>query len=171
MTYDDELSSYDDAFNNAPDDTGPPEEVPPGKYQAVVDKAEITYPKWSAFPRLSLQCRVISGPQKGRMLFPDASFDPEVKVPFGDTKVAPIFFVKQMCVRMELDPPVKSAGEVGDRLRDMLDRILEIKVAKQKKNPEYRDYYVQRFVAMAAPGDEPPPHGDGDYPPDADIPF
>ena len=161
MTYPD-MSQYDKGYQDAADQ---PKfrDVPPGTYQAYVERAYIDVPDKvdengdPKAPRFKLQMRITSGEYSGSCLFPSASFDyPEI--------------VKGMVARMELDPVPQTASEVAseETLADMLDRVLEIKVAKNPKNPDFPKLYLQRFVKMLpAHGegtDEPPPVGDDDIP-------
>lgn len=169
MTYNpDEYAQYDDEWTRAPDDSGPPSgPVPPGTYQCAVDKVDLKDSQYDGHPQLTLRCKILNGPQTGRFCFPQGSFNPDAIVPTRDGNKAPIEFLKQMITRMELDPPVRSASELVARLAELLDRIIEVKVVRNEKRPDYPRYYVQRFVGMA-PEREPGADFDEAYPPPID---
>jgi len=71
MTYepyeDVDLSEYDDQYNDAPE----PEfdSIPDGKYQVVVDKAEITKAKTSGNPMLKWTLKILGPTQVNRLLW------------------------------------------------------------------------------------------------------
>lgn len=168
MTYPhNDLGQYDDDFANAPEDEYTGGEVPPGTYQAYVMSARVEDSDYDGHPQLKLQCKIIAGPCKNRVLFPQASFNPEDVIPTKNGPVAPIVFLKQMVSRLGLEPPITRASEIPSRLHDMLDQVLEVKVAERKGNSEKRNYYVQRYVGKHSPGapDGAPPHTDDDAPP------
>jgi hypothetical protein len=154
MTYNpDELSMYDDDYEQAPEDTGPTlGPVPPGTYQVTVDKAEIKDNEYDGHPKLILQCRIISDKETGRMLFLDGSFNNNAVIPLNGKKVAPIVFLKSMIARLDLNPPPKKASEIAMRLDEVLDRVLELRVKKNPRNPDYPKVYLNRFVCMFEPG-------------------
>jgi hypothetical protein len=172
MTYNpDELTDYDKDFEDAPEDEGAPGgEVPPGTYQAYVMSARVVDNDYDGHPQLKLQCKIISGPCKGRVLFPQGSFNPEEVIPTKSGPMAPIVFLKQMVSRLGLKVPITRASEIPGRLDEMLDRVLEVKVMERRGNSEKRNYYVQRFVkkldphAPADAPDNPPPHTDDEIP-------
>jgi hypothetical protein len=152
-----DLTSYDDDYKNAEEDTQY-RDVPPGTYQAFVERAWIDDPnEFSDHPRFKLQLRIINSAYEGNCLFPSAGFDyPQI--------------VKSMVSRLDLPTPPTTASEVQDSLPDMLDRVVEVKVAENPKNPKYPRIYLQRFVRML---DEPGDRGQDDDPgaDDSDIPF
>ena len=137
MTYD--LSQYDDAWDEA--ETQTYGEVAPGNYSAWIERATIEFPEWSSHEQLSLQLRIIGGEYANQCVFVRQSFDPEY-----------IHFVKSAVAAMQLDPPVKSAGEITSRLEDMLDRVMVVKVVHKpsKNDPEkmFINTYIQSFVGM-----------------------
>ena len=133
-----DLSQYDDDYEKA--ETKSYGDLPEGTYQAWVERAWIDTPEWAFHPELKLQCRVI-GERAGAVLFVQQSFDPEW-----------IHHLKSTVATLNLEPPVTRASEVGERLEEMLYRVLTIKVVHKpsKKDPEKKfvNCYVQGFVGM-----------------------
>lgn len=115
--------------------------IPPGKYQAFIERAYIDYPAWSEHPQLKLECRIINGDYRSKVLFVQQSFDPGF-----------IQYLKATIEAMELNPPVKSAAEIDDRCEEMLYRVMEIRVVHKpnKKDPStpHVNCYVQRYIGM-----------------------
>jgi hypothetical protein len=149
MTYphnDYDLTEYDDDYRNAEAPDMSTDEVPPGKYQAVVERAYIDGPNdYSPWHQLKLTCKIVSGPHAGRALFPGGTFNPEY-----------IQYLKGTVSKMGLDPAPKTASDIQHALPDMIGRVLEIAVVSRKNNPEKRNYYVNRFVQMADSVDSDP---------------
>jgi hypothetical protein len=140
-----DLRQYDDDYENA---TAPSfGDVPPGTYQACIERATIEPNKYSSHPDFKLMCRIFSGDQQRKCLFIRQSFDPEK-----------IKWLKATVGSLELDPPVTRASEIGDRLHDMIDRILEIEVKHTPKDDGSGENWVnsnvKRFVCWKAEGIE-----------------
>ena len=165
MTYHpDELAQFDTDFAEAPmDDENTGKPVPPGKYQAVIQKAEIRENKYNGYPELNLHCKILDGAGKGQVVFPSGSFDPNPNDGLKGEK--PITYLKRLLTRLDLDPPITAASQVPGRLRDMLDMVVEVAVVENKKRPEYPRAYINRAVGRMAPTAERGP-GDDDV-----IPF
>jgi hypothetical protein len=142
MTYNyDGLDQYDQDYEQA--EAPSYGDVPAGTYQAWVERAWVDQSDWKDHPDFKLQCRITSADHKGNCIFPSQSFDPE--------------YIKHLkgCINaLELDPPITRPSEIRERLEDMLDRVLQIKVVHTKgKNREgeevtYVNAYVQRFICM-----------------------
>lgn len=148
MTY----SEFDDEFDRAP--TADFQTVPPGVYQVYVDRAIFDQPDWADYPRLQLTVKILDGEYKGQALFPSGDCNPEY-----------IKYMKGMLVKMGFDPPPKPSELNDEKLREMLDRILEVKVSANRTRPEYPKVYINRFLRWVGDDpDEPPPHDDRDYP-------
>jgi hypothetical protein len=160
MTYNyDDLGQYDADFENAESPSFG--DVPPGTYQAWVERAWIEKRDGAFHPDFKLQCRVVGGEFAGKCLFPSQSFGPDY-----------IKYLKGCLASMDLEPPIKRASEIRHRLDDMLDRVLEIKVVHKKGDDRtFINYYVQRFIGWkdggGAPASAPAPSGA----PNDEIPF
>jgi hypothetical protein len=155
MTYDPEMEEFDKSFDDAEEPEDGFREVPEGTYQAYVDRAVFDQPDWADYRRLQLTCKIISGPYEGATVFPSANVNPDY-----------IKYLKAMLIKMGMDP-VPRPSEILGRLPDMLNRILEVYVAKKKEGSKYANCYVNRFVKMLGDrtsDDEPPPHSDADDP-------
>lgn len=162
MTYNpDELEQYDHDFATAKGDDGPNGgRVPPGTYQAQIVKAEIRENTYNHYPELNLHCKIISGPSKGLVVFPSASFDPEPNEGLKGEK--PITYLKRLVTRLDLKPPITAASQIPGRLQDMLDKIVEVAVVANAKRPEYPRCFLNRCVGAA-----PKAHRLGTLPDDA----
>jgi hypothetical protein len=139
MTYNGQ--EFDDDYDNTEAHSGP-EAVTPGTYQVRVNRATFDVPEWSkeGYPRLNLECKIMGAKHTGQMVFPSADCGP---------KGMP--HLKAMMVKMQFDPPPRPS-QIGGFLPDMIDMVLEVKVAANKQRPEYPKVYLNRFVKMYEPG-------------------
>ena len=128
--------------------------APDGKYQAVVERVELTKSKTSGLPMLKWSLRIISGQYQNYWLFRNnmiASAD-NVKWLKGDLYVC----------GLQLD-------KLGDLNRDdvrarLIGVVLEV---QQKTNGEYKNVYFNRRINVAVPA---APEGAPGIT-DEDIPF
>jgi hypothetical protein len=130
------MAQYDEDFDNAETPESGFREVPSGTYQAYVDRAVFDTPQWSHYPVLQLTCKITSGEYAGCAVFPSASCDPEY-----------IHYLKGMLVKLGFEQPPRPS-EIRGKLREMLDRVIEIYVAPKKEGKKYANCYVNRFVGM-----------------------
>lgn len=135
MTY----SEFDDDFDRAEVDDF--QIVDPGVYQVCVERAVFDQPDWADYPRLNLKCKILHGPFQGQLLFASGDCNPEW-----------IKYLKGLLVKMGFNPPPRPS-EIPDRLAEMVDRVLEVKVSANRQRPEYPKVYINRFLGML--GDPP----------------
>lgn len=171
MTYNpDELSEYDADWDSTKEPDNGYRDVKPGTYQAFIERAYIDLNDYDNCHQLRLQLSILSGEFSGCKLFCKNSFNPKPIEALNG--VAPIAYLKSAISKMKLEPPVTSASEVGDRLDEMLDRVMEVTV-KAGKDPRYPKVYLNRFVKVLL-SEDPPHHTDSDAPLDGidgEIPF
>lgn len=157
MTY--SPQDYDEAYDDA--DLPKGGDLPPGTYQAYVERAQIR-DGFDDHPQLSLQCRVLTEEYQGRVLFINNTFNPDL-----------IKYLKQTLNRLEVGSIKPSEllatpepGQPNKALATLLDRVVEIAVVRSKKNPAYTNNYINRLVMEQVESKHEAPPID-----DADLPF
>ena len=166
----DELEEMDKLAEELPVDDGPKAgPVPPGTYQAKIERAAIRMNDFTGHDELNLYCRIIHGKQANRVVFPSASFDPDPNKFLGGRR--PVEFLIRMLRNLGMSPPPKPSEVYHDEetRAGMIGRVVEVAVVANKKDPAKKPRsYINRFVCMASELDTSSDKGadDGD-----DIPF
>jgi len=124
-----DLSAFDDDFEaaEAPDF----EEVPDGKYQARINKAQLAESS-AGDPMIKWDLVVISGAHEGRHIFKNSVIT---------RKSMP--FVKGDLTKLGLQ--LQRISDLPKRLPDLLDKKLEVTV---REKGEYRNVYFNRVLAI-----------------------
>lgn len=131
-----DLSAFDDDFEaaEAPDF----EEVPDGKYQVRIEKAQLTESN-QGDPMIKWDLVVISGTQEGRHIFKNAVIS-QKSMPY----------VKGDLNRLGLE--MKRISELPNRLPEVLDKKLEVTV---RTKGEYTNVYFNKLLAIPSGAPSP----------------
>ncbi len=151
MTFDPDMEQYDNDFDNAEAEEGF-RDVPEGTYQAYIDTVEFNTPTWANYPLLQLNCKIIGGDFDGLTVKPKAGCDPDY-----------IHYLKSMLVKMGYEVPPKPS-QIRGELEGMLNRVLEVYVAKKKPDSKFANCYVNSYIRSLDPDEQPPPPSDLDDP-------
>ena len=124
-----DLSAFDEDFEAAevPDF----EEVPDGKYQVRIDKAQLTESS-AGDPMIKWELVVISGPQEGRHIFKNAVIS---------RKSMP--FVKGDLTKLGLQ--LGKISELPGRIAEVLDQTVEVTV---RTKGEFKNTYFNRLLTI-----------------------
>ncbi len=135
-----DLAQFDDDFAEAPLEERDFEEPPDGKYQAIVDKVELTRSKTSNQPMLKWQLKIIGPRCKGRYLFRNNMIASPENVKWLKTDLA----------TCGMDVAELRLSDLPNRLGELLDVTLEV---QKKTNGEYVNVYLNRRIEIDLPED------------------
>ncbi len=107
-------------------------EVPEGKYQVKIEKAELNHSKNSGRFQCSWTFVIVSGPQKNRKIFKHDGLDNE------DGRS----FFRGTLAKLGCEWP-KKASELPEVLEELLDTYAEVTV---KKKDEYTNCYINKAI-------------------------
>lgn len=124
-----DLSQFDEAFTNAPAED---EDVPDGKYQVTVEKAELTRSQTSGNPMLKWTLMILGPDRVGRRLWRN-------NVLLTDENIR--------WLKIDLKKCGLEIAKVSD-LPAHLDRLLDVKLLVTKKtNGEFTNIYINRRLS------------------------
>jgi hypothetical protein len=111
------------------------DEVPDGRYQATVDRVELTASS-AGDPMLKWDLRVISGPHEGRHIFKNAVITPK-SLPF----------VKGDLTRFGLE--MDRLSQLPEHLPSLLDKTVEVSV---RTKGDYKNVYFGKVITVPTGG-------------------
>lgn len=133
-----DLAHFDDEFEGAAVEERDFEEPPDGKYQVVVDRAELARSQTSGNLMLKWQLKIL-GPQcAGRYLFRNSMIVTPENLKWLKTDLA----------TCGMDVQTLKLSELPQRLHELLDVQLEI---RKKASGEYVNIFFQRRIQVDMP--------------------
>ena len=127
-----DLTQWDEEYEQAPVEERNFDDVPDGKYQVKVEKAELTHSKTSGFPMLKWTFKILGPTYAGRLLWKHAVIgnDEAVKHIKGDLAVCGIILPK--------------FSQLNQFLAKLLD--LKLEISKQTRG-EFENLYINKLIS------------------------
>jgi hypothetical protein len=138
-----ELEAFDEEFRDAKPDTQERSEVPDGTYQVNIENLAIRKSKTDGKTLVKWMLRVISGPQKKRVIWRNNS------IATPDNRK----FLKGDLLAAGLN--LEKLSDLPARLHELLDMKLEVKkVTTTKAGKVYSNVYIQKRIDVTVPAEK-----------------
>lgn len=139
-----DLTQWDDEYEQAPVEERSFDDVPDGKYQVNVEKAEMTHSKTSGLPMLKWTFKILGPTYAGRLLWKHAVITNEESVKHikGDLAVCGLQLPK--------------FSQLPQHTGKLLD--LKLEISKQTRG-EYENIYINKLISGAGETTNAPTSG------------
>jgi hypothetical protein len=141
-----DLATFDDDFGSAEVEDRDFDDLPDGKYQAIVERVELTRAKTSGNPMLKWTLKILGSKYKGRKLWRNNVMASKENIKW----------LKQDLYTCGLE--LQKLSDLPDNLDKLLDITVEI---TKKSRGENENIYINRRIVIAA--------DDGDTNEDGDV--
>jgi len=134
-----DLAQYNDEFRDAPVEEREFEDVPDGKYQVNIDRAELVYAQSTGAPMLALALRILGPTSAGRVLRRNYTWK------HTNTETRKFLHTRLKTDLATCGVVINELTELPARLGDLLDVKLEINKRTKEGNS---NIYVNRRIVI-----------------------
>lgn len=134
-----DLARYNDEFRSAPVEEREFDEVPDGKYQVNIDRAELARSQSTDAPMLTLTLKVLGPTCTGRILWRNYTWEHEID------KTRAFLFTRLKTDLATCGVVINELTELPARLGDLLDVKLEI---NKRTKEGHSNIYVNRRIVI-----------------------